>query len=40
MRNWVGDRDIVQLIQEIIKVADEMVGSGLWKKIKESFGKP
>ncbi len=38
-RYWAGDKDILDLIQQIIQVADEMVGSGLWGKIRKSFGK-
>lgn len=36
---WVGEGDILLKIQEIIKSADEMLGSGLWKKIKDKFNK-
>lgn len=36
-KHWAGDKDILELIQQIIKVADEMVGSGLWKKIKGMY---
>lgn len=32
-RHWAGDRDLLKVIQQILKVADEMVGSGLWKKL-------
>lgn len=34
---WAGDGDLIQLIQEILKVADSMVGSGLWSKIRTMF---
>jgi len=37
-RHWAGDKDVLPLIQEILKVADQLVGSGLWSRIKESFG--
>ena len=33
-RHWVGDEDILSIIKHIIDVADEMVGSGLIKKLK------
>lgn len=33
-RHWAGDGDALQLIQEILKIADDMVGSGLWRKLK------
>jgi len=32
--HWAGDGDVLKNIQEILKVADELIGSGLWKKIK------
>lgn len=38
-RNWAGDEDILDLIQQILQVADEMIGSGLWAKIKKGFDK-
>jgi len=38
-RHWAGDKDILDLIQQIIQVADEMVGSGLWAKIRKGFDK-
>ena len=33
-RNWVGDGDILKIVQDILNVADKMVGSSLWNKIK------
>ncbi|EQB20914.1 hypothetical protein UNSWDHB_1753 [Dehalobacter sp. UNSWDHB] len=38
-RHWAGEGDILIKVQEIIKVADNMVGTGLWKKIKEMLSK-
>ncbi len=38
-RHWAGDKDVLELIQQILQVAEEMVGSGLWQKILKSFGK-
>lgn len=35
--HWAGDRDLIGAVQEILKVADEMVGSGLWTKIRTKF---
>ena len=29
-----GDGDVLELIQRILSKADEMVGSGLWQKLK------
>ena len=37
-RHWAGDKDVLDLIQEVLKVADQLVGTGLWEKIKKSFG--
>jgi uncharacterized membrane protein YkvA (DUF1232 family) len=36
-RHWAGDGDVLEVIQQIIKVADEMVGSGLWSRLKRKF---
>ncbi len=33
-RHWAGEADVLNVIQEILRVADDMVGGGLWKKIK------
>ena len=33
-KHWAGDGDVLVVIKEILKVADEMVGGGLWKKLK------
>lgn len=33
-KHWAGGADVLELIARILKVADEMVGSGLWKKLK------
>lgn len=38
-RHWAGDKDILDLIQQILQVADEMIGSGLWAKIRKAFDK-
>lgn len=32
--HWAGDGDLLKNIQEILKVADDLIGSGLWKKVK------
>lgn len=37
-KHWAGEGDVLAAIQNIIKVADEMVGSGLWKRIKGVVG--
>jgi uncharacterized membrane protein YkvA (DUF1232 family) len=35
---WAGDGDLLQVIQQILEVADEMVGSGLWARLKNFWG--
>lgn len=37
--HWAGEGDILQLIQRILSTADEMLGSGLWKRLKRLTGK-
>jgi len=37
-RNWAGERDILNLVKTIVANANNMVGSGVWKKIKRTFG--
>ena len=34
-RHWMGEKDILVVIQQILKVADGMIGSGLWEKLKK-----
>jgi len=38
IKHWAGEQDILQVIKRIIAVADEMVGSGLWRKVRDLFG--
>ncbi len=35
--HWAGDEDVLQVIQRVIADADQMLGSGLWNKIKHKF---
>jgi len=37
-QHWAGDGDILELLQEIVKRADEMIGGGLVNKIREKLG--
>lgn len=37
MRHWAGDEDVLDLVQQILEVADEMVGGGLWSKMRAGF---
>ena len=36
---WTGEGEILETIKVILKTADEMIGSGIWKKIKDLFHK-
>ena len=33
-RHWACEGDVLELIQRIIRKADDMIGSGLWAKLK------
>jgi len=33
-KHWAGEDDVLEVVKKILNVADEMVGQGLWKKIK------
>jgi uncharacterized membrane protein YkvA (DUF1232 family) len=35
--HWAGEEDVLNVIQRILEVADNMIGSGLWKKLKGKF---
>lgn len=37
LRNWAGDADLLSLIQEVLRIADKMIGTGLWSKVKNMF---
>ncbi len=34
-RHWAGEGDVLEIIRRILKVADEMLGQGLWRKVKK-----
>lgn len=36
-KHWSGDDDILEVIQKILKTADQMLGRGIWKRIKKRF---
>lgn len=36
-KHWAGDDDVLEVIQKILQAADEMIGSGLWNKLKRRF---
>jgi uncharacterized membrane protein YkvA (DUF1232 family) len=34
---WAGDGDLLEAVQQVLEVADEMVGKGLWERIRNSW---
>ena len=34
---WAGDEDLLEVIRRVLELADEMVGSGLWERLKNYF---
>ena len=36
-KHWAGEEDVLNVIKRIIEMADQMVGSGLMKKIRGKF---
>ncbi|OQC08005.1 MAG: hypothetical protein BWX76_00008 [Candidatus Cloacimonetes bacterium ADurb.Bin089] len=36
-KHWPGDEDLLEIVQQILGVADEMLGAGVFKKIKNMF---
>ena len=36
--HWAGEGDVLDVIQHTLQVANEMLGSGLWKKIRRIGG--
>ena len=36
-KHWAGEGDVLEVVKSILKYADQMVGSGLWSKIKKMF---
>ncbi|NLT40526.1 MAG: DUF1232 domain-containing protein [Clostridiales bacterium] len=34
---WAGNESILETIKKVLQKADELIGSGLWKKIKKMF---
>jgi uncharacterized membrane protein YkvA (DUF1232 family) len=37
---WAGDGDLFEAIRRVLEIADEMVGSGLWQRLKNHLGGP
>ncbi len=36
-KHWAGETDVLAVIQAVLKVADAMVGSGIWKSLMRRF---
>jgi uncharacterized membrane protein YkvA (DUF1232 family) len=34
---WAGDGDLLAVVQQILSLADQMIGAGLWQKIRAMF---
>jgi uncharacterized membrane protein YkvA (DUF1232 family) len=34
---WAGDQDILSSIKNVLNIADNAIGSGLWKKLRSKF---
>lgn len=37
--HWAGENDVLPIIKQILAVANEMVGRGIWKKVKSVLKK-
>lgn len=37
-KHWSGERDILDLIKTILANANNLIGAGLWNKVKKRFG--
>jgi uncharacterized membrane protein YkvA (DUF1232 family) len=35
---WAGEEDILELVERILDVSDDMLGTGLWKRLKKLLG--
>jgi uncharacterized membrane protein YkvA (DUF1232 family) len=35
LKHWAGDGDILVLVEKILDIADQMIGKGLWDKVKK-----
>jgi uncharacterized membrane protein YkvA (DUF1232 family) len=34
---WAGDQDVLSTIKNILSVSDQLIGKGLWKKLRKKF---
>jgi uncharacterized membrane protein YkvA (DUF1232 family) len=37
-RHWAGDGDVIQQVERVLRVAETMVGAGLWQRLKRLAG--
>ena len=37
-RNWAGDGDVLDWIQRVLDASDDMLGTGMWKRLKKVVG--
>jgi len=38
-KHWAGEDDILEVGRKILKIADEMVGQGLWEKLRRMIDR-
>jgi uncharacterized membrane protein YkvA (DUF1232 family) len=36
-KHWAGDKDILMIVRSILFNANQIIGSGLWRKIRKKF---
>ncbi|MDP4175173.1 MAG: YkvA family protein [Bacteroidota bacterium] len=36
-KHWAGDKDILMIVRSILFNANQLIGSGLWRKIRKKF---
>src|SRR5262245_44559166 len=39
-RHWAGEGDVLAVVERILAVADQMLGRGLWTRLRAVFGRP
>jgi uncharacterized membrane protein YkvA (DUF1232 family) len=37
-RHWAGEGDVLEVIQRVLDVSDDMLGTGLWRRVKKLVG--
>jgi len=38
-RHWAGEGDVLAVVQRILQVAEQMLGRGVWDRLKGMFGR-